>query len=138
MKDIYYYPMILLNSGKTYKVSFPDFDKVEAEDKNMNKAIFKGKEKLAHYIYELGEAAALPEATDLKDISVKEDEVIMLADVNVLLHTYTYKPKSITRAVTLPEKLNDLAKASGINVSAVLQDALVKILDGNKEEEEPK
>lgn len=134
MKDIYYYPMILLNSGKTYKVSFPDFDEVEAEDKNMNKAIFKGKEKLAHYIYELGEAAELPEATDLKDISVNENEVIMLADVNVLLHTYTYKPKSITRAITLPEGLNELAKQSGMNVSLVAQDAIKEAL-GIKEED---
>ena len=134
MKDFYYYPMVLTQTEATYKITFPDFKEVKVEGKNIEAAVHKGKEKLAHYIYELGENATLPEATDPKDIVVNENEVVMLADVNMLLYTFTYKPKSVTRAITLPEGLNELAKQSGMNVSLVAQEAIKKYL-GIKEED---
>ena len=133
MKDFYFYPMKLTPKEKGYTVSFPDFKGLEIEAKDLEKAVHKGKEILAQYIYELENKETLPAASDPKDVKINDNEFVMLADINMLLYTFNYKPKSVTRAITLPEGLNELAKQSGLNVSLVAQQALKDIL-GIKED----
>lgn len=133
MKDFYYYPMILTPQAKGYKVTYPDFKGLETEAKDLEKAVHKGKETLAYYIYELEDKETLPVASDPQDIKTNDNEIVLLADINMLLFTFNYKPKSVTRAITLPEGLNELAKQSGINVSLVTQQAIKNLL-GIKED----
>lgn len=128
MKDFYYYPMILTPFDKGYTVTFPDFKGLEIEAKDLEKAVYKGKEELAHYIYELEDKDVLPVASKPQDIKVNETEFVLLADINMLLFTHTYKPKSKTRAITLPEGLDELARKSGVNVSLLTQEAIKKYL----------
>ena len=84
-------------------------------------------------LVELENKETLPAASDPKDIKVTDNEYVLLTDINMLLYTFNYKPKSVTRAITLPEGLNELAKQSGLNVSLVTQQALKDIL-GIKED----
>ena len=122
MKDYVCYPAILKEEKGKFKLSFIDLG-IEVEAFNVKEVIKAGKETLGTYLIELDE---LPKVSELKDI--KENEKIIYVDVNLKWYDEKLKYKSVTRAVTLPYYLNEKVKESGINVSAVLQEALVNKL----------
>lgn len=126
MKDYVCYPAILKEEKGKYKLSFIDLG-IAVEDSSIKGVIKVGREVLGTYLIELDE---LPKASEFKDI--KENEKIIYVDVNLKWHDEKLKYKSVTRAVTLPYYLNEKVKESGINVSAVLQEALVnKLMEEN-------
>lgn len=121
MKNFACYPAILKETGGMYKVSIP-IGHIETEGKTIHDVIRISRDALGTYLNEIQE---LPE---LVEVEPGINEKVIYIDVNLDWYDQKMKYKSITRAVTLPYYLNELVKESGINVSAVLQEALMKKL----------
>ena len=69
-----------------------------------------------------------PKASSLEDIEIKENEFVTLVDVDYDEYKRQYSLKTVRRNVTLPSWINYAAEKSGVNVSAILQKALIQEL----------
>lgn len=126
-KDFYFYPMILIEQEDGYGVIFPDFQGCVSHGKDIEDAIKSGKEALSLHIYGmLEDNDEIPEASE--EIKLADGQILIYADINMKLFSFSFKSKSVTRAITLPQYLNELAKESGMNVSLVAQEAIKEYL----------
>ena len=129
-KAIYCYPAVLHPIEDGFNVSFPDFKGLEAKGKDTLESIANGREVLAMHIDKmLKEKQELPEPSEARDIIKGKNDFVVLVDTNINVYRFKNKHKAVTRAVTLSKSLNEKAKASDINVSSVLQEALKELLD---------
>ena len=72
----------------------------------------------------------IPEPSNIKDIVTEdENDIVTLVDIDFNDYRKKNDLKAVRRNVTLPNWLNQEAEKSGINVSAVLQEALKQKLN---------
>lgn len=69
-----------------------------------------------------------PNASSLEDVEVNNNEFVTLVDVDYDEYKRQYSHKTVRRNVTLPSWINYAAEKSGVNVSAILQKALIQEL----------
>jgi hypothetical protein len=69
------------------------------------------------------EQQALPEASEIRAIATGENEFVSLVRVDVK------DERAVKRTVSLPKWMDEKAAASGLSLSRVLQDALVRRLE---------
>ena len=130
---VYCYPAFLISKENGYGIEFVDFD-CKSEGENQIEAIENSREALALHIDEmLKNKFDVPEPSKIENIDSVDKGVLVMIDFNINVYRFKNKHKSVTRAVTLPRSINELAKASDINVSALLQEALKEKL-GIKED----
>lgn len=131
-KNFICYPMIIekQSNKELYYAYFPDVEGCYTGGKDIQDTIDKGKEALGSYYIELeNNDKEIKEPSDPKKIKLKDNQQLIYVDVNMKWFREKDKYKSITKAVTLPKYLNQKAIESGVNVSAILQKALIEILD---------
>lgn len=127
VKDFLCYPAIIEKTSKgDYKAYFPDIEGCSSKGKTIQDTITNCKEALGDYYLQND---SLKEASDPKDIELNKNQSLVYIDVNPKWILEKDKYKSITKAVTLPKWLNQKAIESGVNVSQVLQKALMETLD---------
>lgn len=121
----YVYPAILTYyEGQEIAVWFPDLD-VATSGIDEEDAFFSARDLLGTVMNGLEEDnEQIPEPSQLKDISVKENEKIVLVDVYMPSIRLARENRSVSRTVTLPAWLNALAVEKNINFSATLQKAI--------------
>lgn len=78
----------------------------------------------------------IPKPTNITDIDIAKstffdegETIISLVDIDSTEYRRKIDTKSVRRNVALPSWLNYEAEHSGINVSKVLQDALIQVLN---------
>lgn len=65
-----------------------------------------------------------PDVSNFDDVKCKENEFVTLVDVDYSEYKKQYSMKVVRRNVTLPSWINYEAEKSGVNVSAILANAL--------------
>ena len=66
----------------------------------------------------------IPAATPLSEVSLKPNQATILVDVWMPVIRERHNNRAVNKTVTLPSWLDKLAKASGLNYSATLQEAI--------------
>lgn len=127
--DFICYPVVIERDSKkgSYNAFFPDIDGCKAKGKTIQDTISNCKEVLGQYFLELDDNE-IKNSSEPGGIELNKNQSIIYIDVNMKWFAEKNKYKSITKAVTLPIWLNQKAVESGINVSAVLQEALIEKL----------
>lgn len=130
-KQFICYPAIIKEGAeKVFHASFPDIEDLKVVGKTIEEIIENAKEELGTLYLEMeSNDIDIKDPSNPKDITLTDDERLIYINVNMRVFREKNRYKSITRAVTLPFYLNEQVKESGINVSAVLQEALYKKLD---------
>lgn len=137
-KNFICYPMVIEKHSEKelYNAYFPDIEGCYTGGKSIQDTIEKGKEALGlHYLELETDEREIKEPSDPKEIKLKDNQKLIYIEVNMKWFREKDKYKSITKAVTLPKYLNQKAIESGVNVSAVLQKALMETLDIKDEED---
>jgi predicted RNase H-like HicB family nuclease/post-segregation antitoxin (ccd killing protein) len=67
---------------------------------------------------------SFPEPTPIESVARDDDEIVTFVDADLTEYRKAYERRTVRRNVTLPSWLDFEAEKSGINVSAVLQEAL--------------
>lgn len=131
MKGIY--PVIFTQTKDCVLIEVPDME-ILTEGKNMTDAIEMARDAIGLKGISLEDAGSpLPISSEMKEIDVskgvfaKEGEsFVSLVDIDFGIYRRKVDNKMVRRNVTLPNWLNLAAEKEGINVSKVLQDALIE------------
>ena len=129
MKDKYIYPAILTYADDGISIEFPDLPGCLPCASSTEEALNNAKEALELHLYGMEEDGdEIPKLTDIKEIKLEKNQVVILVEVWMGLIRDEIENKSINKNLTIPKWLNDLAEKNHVNFSQVLQVALKEYL----------
>lgn len=133
MKSRYTFPAIFHFADDGISVEYPDLPGclscADTEDEAFNNA----KEVLQLHLYGMEQDKdIIPEPSKIKDISIEENETIVLIEVFMPAFRDKMANKAVNKMVTLPRWLNELADQEKVNCSQIFQNALKAYLDVEK------
>ena len=127
------YPIVLMPDKIGYVVYVPDFN-INTEGDTLTEAIEMARDAIGLIGIELEDRKEqLPSPTAINEVQKENDgDIVTLVDVDFAEYRRQNDMRPVRRSVTLPSWLNEAAKKSGINISAVLQNALKEELGVNR------
>lgn len=126
----YVYPAVFKMDKETkcYEVEFPDIEQYTSGD-SLADAFEMAEDLLALMLchYEI-EGTPIPKASKIGDIKLKKGEFANYINCDTTEYKKRYNSKSVRKSVTVPEWLSEKASRANINISQVLQEALIEKL----------
>ena len=140
------YPVILTETDTNILIEVPDLGILsEANEEGKPKGTFADAIAMARDAIGLtcisaeDEGKSIKEPSKLSEIDITKDsfdgeisKIITLVDVDLVVYRRRVDNKTVRRNVTLPNWLNLEAEKAHINVSKVLQEALINVLGLSK------
>lgn len=118
------YPVVFTKLDDGYMAYVPDFD-ANTQGDTMAEAIEMARDAIGLMGIDMeDDKKAIPAPSAIDAVAHDEGEVVSLVDVDFAAYRRANDNRTVRRNVTLPYWLNERAAQAGINVSAVLQDAL--------------
>lgn len=121
------YPVIISKekSDNYYDVYIPDLE-INTEGETIADAIEMARDAIGLKCLTLDEdnSKPFPDASEISEVKCEDTEFITLVDVDYSEYKKQYSMKVVRRNVTLPSWINYEAEKSGVNVSAILANAL--------------
>ena len=136
MKE-YIYPAIFhKNDDGSFTVTFPDLPECITEGKTMGDAIKMAQSALTQWIEFLrDEKEDIPNPSNISDLNINNgtfadegETIISFVDIDSTEYRRKIDTKTVRRNVALPSWLNYEADQAGVNVSRILQEALMSTL----------
>ena len=132
------YPVIYTKKGDkkdTYLVYIPDLDGA-TEGYGLSNAISMARDYIGTTLY-AKEDCDFPEASDVGEVCIGDsefsklgDSFVSVVDIDIEAYRREYDNRAVRRNVSLPNWLNQKVERAHINVSRVLQEALMEKLSG--------
>ena len=128
-KDRYAYPAIFHYATDGISVEFPDLPGCITCGGTTDEAMNMAKEALELYLYCLEkDGEPVPEPAVLTDVSLKDNEQLIMINVFLPPVRYEQENKSVKKTLTVPKWLNDIAEKQQVNFSQILQAGLKSYL----------
>ena len=129
------YPVFFTKAEEVILIEVPDLE-ILTEGKDMTDAIKMARDAIELKCVTLeDEGIAIPEPSTIADLDIKNgtffddgETIISFVDVDSTEYRRKIDTKTVRRNVALPSWLNYEAEHAGINVSRVLQEALMRVL----------
>lgn len=119
-----------------FTVVVPDLPGCVSEGDSLTNAIAMGEDAASGWILgELEDGNEIPPASHITDVHPDPeigDGFVSLLSLNMNAYAAKYGRKTIRKNLTLPAWLNTFAETERLNVSRVLQDALIKLYEKKK------
>ena len=129
------YPVFFTKTDDCILVEVPDFE-ILTEGKNMNDAIEMARDAIELKCVSMEDAEEdIPVPSDFNTLNVNNgtfssegETVVSFVDVDSTEYRRKIDTKTVRRNVALPSWLNYEAEKAGVNVSRILQEALIGVL----------
>lgn len=134
------YPVIFTpthDKKDTYLIEIPDLKGVSAgvtEGYGLKDAICMARDYIGCCLYNKDDSS-IPKASDINDVNLSESgfadighSFISMVDLDLNAYRQRMNKRAVRKNVSIPEWLDEAAKKANINVSRVLQDALMEKL----------
>ena len=129
------YPVIFTQTKECVLVEVPDLE-ILTEAKDLENAIEMSRDAISITIVSLEDnGQAIPNSSKMTEIDVTRstfshsgESFLSLVDADVDQYRKKIETRPVRRNVSLPGWLNHAADVAGINVSKVLQEALINVL----------
>jgi len=132
------YPVFIAEDGKFFLVYIPDME-LYTQGTSMSDAIYMARDIIGlHGIAMEDDNEKLPEPSTSEEAMEKakantrvmdfSQGILTFVDVDFAEYRREQENRTVRRNVSLPNWLNTAAEKAGINVSAVLREALKKVL----------
>lgn len=123
----YAYPAIFTPAAEGgYTVKFPDVPNCFTEGDTIAEALEMANDVLCLTLYDLEESGKpIPAVSEVSEIRAESGEIVSLVACDTLEYRKFYDKKAVKKTLTIPNWLNVMAERSGVNFSAVLQEALI-------------
>ena len=131
MKKIY--PVIITPTGENdYFVEVPDMD-IATQGSSIENSIDMARDAISIMAVDMEEdGKPLPAASDISNVKPTADNsIVTLVDVDIEAYKRMLDNRAVRKNCTIPGWLNEAAEAQHINISAVLQSALIEKLGIN-------
>ncbi|MCI9640508.1 MAG: HicB family protein [Emergencia sp.] len=130
------YPVIFTELNDVCLVEVPDME-ILTEGKNLEEAFTMARDAIGIKGISIeDDGETIPEASRLADVKPEKgtfaeegEGIVSLVDVDFIAYRKKLDQKMVRRNVTLPNWLNQEADAAGVNVSKILQEALMQRLE---------
>lgn len=126
------YPAVLYpfrDKSGGYTIEIPDLSGCVTEGADLAQALAMGVDAACGWVLdELERGNPIPPASEYKDITPRKGGMVNLLVLDMDAYAEKYGNKTVRKNLTIPAWLNTAAEANNVNFSAVLQDALVKML----------
>lgn len=124
-KDNYVFPAILDFADDGISVEFPDLPGCLPCAMTQEEALKNAREAMGLHLWSMeDDGEQIPEPTMLTELKLATNQSAVLVDVWMPAVRDRLNNNTVNKNVTIPAWLDRLAKASGINYSAILQEAL--------------
>jgi predicted RNase H-like HicB family nuclease len=120
----YFYPAIFHPEESGYSVSIPGLEGCFTQGETMEECLNMAQEAIGLYL----EGETVPEPMAPEKVPVPEGDFLMMVTYDSLEYAKKHNHKSVKKTLSIPGWLNEVAEASHINFSHVLQEALKKQL----------
>lgn len=123
----YAYPAIFEKDGDFYTVHFPDFESCYTQGESVLDALEMAEDVLCLTLYDLEETGKpIPAASDISAVRAEGPcGFVSLVSCDTLEYRMFYDNRAVKKTLTIPAWLNKIAERSGVNFSAILQQALI-------------
>lgn len=122
------YPVVFTRDDPGYVVYVPDFE-INTEGADITEAIFMARDAIGLVGISMQDhGQAVPEPSALSDVQCEPGDIVSLVDIDFDAYRRAHDSRTVRRNVTLPAWLDEKARQSDLNVSAVLQAALKREL----------
>lgn len=129
------YPIYLTKADDIILVEVPDLE-ILTEGKDMNDAIDMARDAIELKCISMEDAnEEIPKPSDLSQLNVADgifaedgQTIVSLVDIDSSEYRRKIDTKTVRRNVALPSWLNYEAEKAGVNVSRILQEALMNVL----------
>lgn len=129
------YPVFFTKSDDIILVEVPDLE-ILTEGTDMNNAIDMARDAIELKCVSLEDAKEeIPLPSDLSQLDIKNgtfatdgETIISFVDIDSAEYRRKIDTKTVRRNVALPSWLNYEAERAGVNVSRILQEALISVL----------
>ena len=133
MKNVY--PVFFTKAEEVILIEVPDLE-ILTEGKDMTDAIKMARDAIELKCVSLeDEGITIPEPSAITDLNIKNgtffddgETIISFVDIDSTEYRRKIDTRTVRRNVALPSWLNYEAEHAGINVSRVLQEALMRVL----------
>lgn len=119
-----FYPAIFTKEGSLYWVRFPDLDGCFTQGETIEEAYENAQEAVGLWMDNGNGEFNPPQASDLSEIHVSENESIVLIEFDPVDYLKRTGSQSVKKTLTIPAWLNTLGEQNNINFSKLLQNAL--------------
>lgn len=126
MSTKYAYPAIFTpEEDGGYSVRFPDLEGCFTCGDDMADALFMAEDALALVLYGYErDGRMIPVPSQAESLKLDSGEFVNIVACDTLEYRKRFNNKSVRKAITIPEWLNEIANTMDINFSQVLQEAL--------------
>ena len=126
MKNVY--PVFFTKTKDVILVEVPDLQ-ILTEGTDMNQAIDMARDAIEVKCVSMEDAKEeIPVPSEISDLDVTKETIVSLVDIDSGEYRRKTDTRTVRRNVALPSWLNYEAEHAGINVSRVLQEALMATL----------
>ena len=130
------YPVIFTQAEDVFLIEVPDLE-IFTEGTDIENAIDMARDAISITIVSKEDNnEIIPEPTDIKNIDISKGEFynlgksfVSIVDTDIIEYRRKVDTKPVRRNVSLPSWLNYEVNEAGINVSRVLQEALIEKLN---------
>ena len=133
MKNVY--PVFFTKTNENILVEVPDFS-ILTEGNDMNDAMEMARDAIELECVSMEDNnEKIPSPSDLKDLDITKgtfandgETIVSFVDIDSAIYRKKIDTKTVRRNVALPSWLNYEADQAGVNVSRILQEALMNVL----------
>lgn len=133
MKNVY--PVFFTKTDDCILIEVPDFN-ILTEGTNMNDAIDMARDAIELKCVSMEDAnEIIPNPSEISDLDITNGTffaegktIISFVDIDSAVYRKKIDTKTVRRNVALPSWLNYEAEQAGVNVSRILQEALINTL----------
>jgi len=120
----YVYPAIFhKNVDESYTIVYPDLPGCTSEGKTLGNAMYMAQSALTQWIgYLTDKKQEIPKASSVQEVKTSAGEFVSLIRADVK------DGRAVKRTVSIPKWMDEKAIQSGLSLSRVLQEALIKRL----------
>jgi predicted RNase H-like HicB family nuclease len=122
------YPVIFTKTGSGYVAHVPDMG-IDTQGRDFADAIYMARDAIGLMGIDMqDDGKELPVPSDFASVSREDGGVVSAVDIDFDAYRRANDQRIVRRNVSLPSWLDEKAAKAGINVSAVLKDALIEKL----------
>lgn len=121
----YVFPAVFTKEETGYSVIFPDLEGCYTCGDDLKDALYMAEDVLVFTLFDYEKASrAIPEPSDPGTLETAPGDFTNYITCDTIEYQRQHNNKAVKKTLSIPEWLNELAVARGINFSQVLQDAL--------------